>query len=506
MPKNNVKKSNDTVNVPAPITDGSDAHSDMPSTERVTANTDVPAVVADNVPVVKQDATVAVEQGGEVVERPRTDIASGARQVDYGCDDPSMSGGYASVTDRSIPGGKEYPRVGAGQSRVRAADNKMLLITVIVMSVLCIVMAVCSSIITAHFMRSGEKPPVINAGDIQQNIAAVVETRKSCVAEISCDGLRGSAVITKREGSTVYAVTNAHVLRGYVENGFKPLIRFYGEDEFYEASAVLGYDLFYDVAVFTVDHETKYTVYNLDGNDEMFSPDVAYNDGDYVVSIGNAFGFGVAAYDGIISRKSELLECVELFNGDNKKKWVPVMRTTAVINAGMSGGAVFDMQGRFVGLGTYRMSSTLGVDTDSGNSSNDVEDTGFATPISVLYSVYKRILNAADGGEVGIMPVRLQKPNTTTIGFVGTDCGFSCEYRNGELVVVAKDVATPNPNVEIGDVITHINGKPVTTDICAVVGELLKYNKGGAGNSLSFSATHGGHAFSFTVDEYRYAI
>ena len=465
---------------------------------------------AGNVPVPVQSDSDVADMSASSDGLPRT-VDSEAlpdkdRHIEYGSyDDGRMSGGYASVNDGGISGNR-YAEVPAGRSRGSANDNKLLWITVAIMSVLCVIIAVCSSLLTAHFMRSGEKPPVINATDEKQSVAAVVQARKSCVAELMCGSLRGSGIVMKRDGGNVYVLTNAHVLRSFVELGTVPSVRFYGEDEFYAAS-VVGYDLFYDVAVVKLDHDTLYTVYDLDGNAELFSSDIVCGDGERVVSIGNALGFGVAAYDGIVSRSSELLECDVLFSGDTKK-YVPVFRTTAVINAGMSGGAVFDMKGRLVGLGTYRMSNTDGADTEGG-AATDVEDTGFATPVSVLYSVYRSIMNTANGGEVPLMSVRSRKVGTSAIGYVGLPFGFNCEYRRGLLTVVSLDQGTPNGNVEVGDVITHIGGLEVTSDICAVIGELLKYNLGGGGDALKISALRGGSGgskYEFAVNNYRYAI
>ncbi|MDE6965808.1 MAG: serine protease [Clostridiales bacterium] len=410
--------------------------------------------------------------------------------------DESMRGGYASVNGRNV-----------------RTDNRLVWMIVALMTALCIAVGVLSSALTGYFMRRGEKPPVIDThGDVQQNIAAVIAARKSSIAEVSCGGLKGSGIVMKREGDTVYVLTNAHVLESYVMVEQLPAVRFYGEDGFYQAS-VVGYDGFYDVAVLSLDHTTVHTVYNLDGS-EFFSPDVKYSEGDYVVSIGNAMGMGVASYDGIISRASEMLECNELFNAGGKKT-VPVMRTTAVINAGMSGGGVFDMRGNLVGLGTYRMSNTDGVGVEGGASS-DVEDTGFATPVSVLYPVYKRILAEGKGGEVRQTPVTLRASDTSAIGRVGLPFGYSCEYRNGRLTVVALNQGTPPEAVVVGDVVTRVGGfrlvydddgnTIVNSDVCSLVGTLLGYSGRGNGAVLTVALERDGSPLTVTYSDYRYAL
>lgn len=454
----------------------------------------VPVDTVDDITAVGADGELPIADGGALPCAPAAPEADRA--------DESMSGGYASVSDREIPS-QTFAAVGEGRSGRAKSDGMLLWITIAVMTVLCIVVGVCSSLLTAHFMRSGERPPVIDTGgDVQQNIAAVVSSRKNCVAEVSCGGLRGSGIVTKRDGGNVYVVTNAHVIKNYITLSSLPAVRFFGEDRFFEAQ-VVGYDLTYDIAVIRSVRDTLYTVYELDGNTDVFSPDTSYAEGDYVVAIGNAMGYGISAYDGIISRKSELLECNNIIA--DGKKTVPVMRTTAAVNAGMSGGALFDMKGRLIGLNTYRMSNSTGVDNDGG-ADTDVEDTGFVTPVSVFYPVYKRILADANGGEVGLASVRLRKTNTSAIGWAGLPFGFSCEYRDGKLTVISLDLNSPNKNVAEGDIITEIGGVKIADDICAAVGAVLYYEVGGLGKSLEIKATRGGGTYSFTVDNYRYAI
>lgn len=400
--------------------------------------------------------------------------------------DDSMHGGYASVKEQP------YKR-----------DNKLIWLVIIVMTVMCLAVGICSAVITAKLMQKGDAPPVINVdGNIQQNISAVVATRKSSIAEVRCGSLSSSGIVMKRDGKKVIVLTNAHAIAQYVNNTTtEPKVRFAGYDDYYIAE-VKGYDGHYDIAVLNVTVDDNLTVYDIDGSD-VVSPDVSFNEGDYVVSIGNAMSMGVACYDGIISRKSELLECNELF-GASGKKTVPVSRTTAVINAGMSGGGLFDMKGRLIGLGTYRMSNTNGVNTDDEDSSSDVENTGFAMPMSIVYPVYKRILEAADGGAVGLFTVNTGK-TTSAIGWIDLPLiGFNCEYRNGKLTV--KTVSDGSSRIQTRDVITKIGDYEVTTDICGVTGALLRYHRRGSGKALTLTVARGDTNITVSFDDFRYAI
>ncbi|MBD5131843.1 MAG: hypothetical protein HDT28_04535 [Clostridiales bacterium] len=445
------------------------------------------------VPVSADDENKIVPTDGDINYSPAEtasklpEVAPEVRTIETPRDD-SMHGGYASVNGKPV----------------RYTENRMVWIVLIVMCIMCIAVGICSAVITAHFMRKGETPPVIDVnGEVQQNVSAVVSARKSGIVEVSCGTSKGSGIVMKRVGSDVYILTNAHMLANYVSLHRLPAVRFYGEDTFYE-STVVGYDSLNDVAVLTVSHDTQFTVYDLEGS-EYFSPDIKVAEGDYVVSIGNAMGLGVAVYEGVISREYELLECNNLFN-EGGKKFVPVMRTTAVINAGMSGGGVFDMSGKLVGLGTYRMSNSVGVDVDGG-SDTDVENTGFIVPMSVLYPVYKRIMATANGGEASMISVTAKSASSSAIGWLGLPFGFNCEYRNGKLTVASLDQNSPAKNISVGDVIEKIGDYTVTPNISDTIGAIISYHRSGTGKALTFTVRQsGGGTQTVTIENTFYAI
>lgn len=447
-------------------------------------NINVPAPVADTP---NSDELMIVSDGDLPTDTVGSSAPAESTSVTMYEEDQlgdSMRGGYASVK------GNEVKR-----------DNRLVWIVILVMTVMCLAVGICSSVITARLVQKGNKPPIINTnGEVQQNIAAVVTARKSNIVEVRCGGLTSSGIVMKRDGRSVIVLTNAHAIAAYVGNSISnnnPRVRFEGYDDYFVAD-VKGYDSRYDVAVLDVTVEDELAVYDIDGSD-VVSPDVTFAEGDRVVSIGNAMSLGIASYEGIISRKSELLECDELFGVDGKKT-VPVFRTTAVINAGMSGGGVFDMNGRLIGLGTYRMSNTNGVNYEEGTV--DVENTGFATPMSIVYPVYKRIL-AGDGGAVGLFTVNTEK-TTSAIGMMGLPMlNATCEYKRGKLTVKS---AGDGSKLHVGDVITKIGDYTVTTDICEATGAFLRYHRSGSGKALTVTVSRGGSPVKVTFDEYSYAI
>ncbi len=457
-------------------------------------NSNVPAPIAGEAP---SDELMVVSNGELPTDKeeraPAEPDAITMYEAEQG--DNTMHGGYASVKG----------------SPVERHDNRLVWIVILVMTVMCIAVGICSAVITARLVQKGIKPAEINTnGVVQQNVAAVVTARKSSIVEVRCGSLTSSGIAMKRDGKKAIVLTNAHAIAQYVANtSTAPHVRFYGYDDYFADVDVLGYDSHYDIAVLSVAVDDGLAVFDIDGSD-VLSPDVEFIEGDYVVSIGNAMSMGVSAYDGIISRKSELLECDELF-GVSGKKTVPVFRTTAVINAGMSGGGVFDMNGRLIGLGTYRMSNTAGVDTEGG-ASTDVENTGFATPMSIVYPVYKRILEGG-GGAVGLFTVNVSK-TSSAVGSVSMPMlDIACEYKGFNLTV--KNVYDDASKLKVGDVITKIGDYTVTqkiddyntfSDICGVTGQLLRYHRQGTGKPLTLTVQRGDVTLTVTFDGLRYAI
>ncbi len=416
------------------------------------------------------DGGLSVSTGNDVA-RVGASVSTHSRRTadEFPPDDDTMRGGYASVKGRRVSG------------------NRTVWLVLAVMAVICVLTGVLSALITAHFMQKGSTPVGIISDDKKESISAVVSARGSSVVEIASGNLHGSGVVMKLEGNKIYVLTNAHVINGGV-----PAVRFYGEDSYYKAE-VLGYSSYYDIAVVTVSHKTQYEIYDLDGS-EYFSATLDYETGDHVVAIGNAMSLGIAAYDGIISRRSELL--------DYESKTLPVIRTTAAINAGMSGGALFDMDGNLVGLGTFRMTSmAVG---GGGSHADDVEDTGFALPVSVVYPVYKQILEFGDGGEIGLLGMNFYRANSTSIGgMTMRGFGYTSEYRNGKLTVVSLDTVSPPKDIKTNDIIVKIGSYEVTDDICKTCGEFLRYRLGSyTGEPLQLTVDRGGSIVTVYLDGY----
>jgi serine protease Do len=126
------------------------------------------------------------------------------------------------------------------------------------------------------------------------------------------------------------------------------------------------------------DRETDLAVLQLDGGGVKF-PNVDFGDsdaarvGDWVIAIGNPFGLGGTVTVGIVSARNRDI---------NSGQYDDFIQTDAAINRGNSGGPLFDMDGKVVGVNTAIYSQTGGS-----------VGVGFAVPSDLADSVVTQLLS-----------------------------------------------------------------------------------------------------------------
>ncbi len=114
--------------------------------------------------------------------------------------------------------------------------------------------------------------------------------------------------------------------------------------------------------------------------------------GEETFVIGNPAGQGLAVTNGILSVPSEYISIYALDNrdedGDRKVDTVSyrVLRTSAAINGGNSGGGIFNAAGELIGI------------VNAKNAQTTTDNMGYALPINQVRKVYENIL--ANGGKV----------------------------------------------------------------------------------------------------------
>lgn len=204
--------------------------------------------------------------------------------------------------------------------------------------------------------------------DVVDDVAdSVVEI--NCTVKVTTGGFwRPSTTLATGAGSGViiaengYIVTNNHV----IENATAVTVRL-RDGKTYDASLV-GTDERNDIAVIKIEAENLAYA--------TFGESAALKVGQTVVVIGNPLGvLGGTVTDGIVSALDRDIS----IDGTTMR----LLQTNASINSGNSGGGMFDLDGRLVGIVNAKSTGT------------NVEGLGFAIPSDTAREIVTKILDGA---------------------------------------------------------------------------------------------------------------
>ena len=232
----------------------------------------------------------------------------------------------------------------------------------------------------------------------------------------------GSGVIVDAERG--YILTNHHV----VENAAEITITLI--DNRGMQAQVIGSDALSDLAVLQVEAGTLMEM--------PFADSAGLSVGDFVVAIGNPFGFSHTVTSGIVSGLSR--------SGVNPdvNSYEDFIQTDASINPGNSGGALVNLNGELVGINSAIVSRT------GGNIG-----IGFAIPANMARNVMGQLIAYGQVNR-GLLGVNISSLSAELAEFYGLP------DTSGALVTrVAADSAAEEAGIEIHDVIVSVNGEPV---------------------------------------------
>jgi serine protease Do len=169
----------------------------------------------------------------------------------------------------------------------------------------------------------------------------------------------GSGFIVDPAG---YIITNDHVVTGSDEI----YVKLYDGTEL--PARIVGTDPKTDIALLKIDVKQKLSAV-------QFASSGKTRVGDVVIAIGNPFGFGGTVTTGIISSKGRDL-------GENQDELVDdFIQTDAAINTGNSGGPLFNVDGKVIGINTSI--------PDVGDGTNI--GIGFAIPSDTVQNIMKQL-------------------------------------------------------------------------------------------------------------------
>jgi len=228
----------------------------------------------------------------------------------------------------------------------------------------------------------------------------------------------GSGVIVDAENG--YILTNHHV----IANADKITVTLLENRSL--TARVVGTDESSDLAVLQVDPANLKSV--------PFGDSSTLRVGDYVVAIGNPFGFTNSVTSGIVSALGR--------SGLNSSAFEDFIQTDASINPGNSGGALVNLKGELVGINSAIISRT------GGN-----VGIGFSIPVNMVRAIMEQLI-ATGTVRRGLLGVQIRDVSP------GTAETFGLPDNSGALVaVVNPDSAAERAGIQIEDVIVSINGK-----------------------------------------------
>ena len=225
----------------------------------------------------------------------------------------------------------------------------------------------------------------------------------------------GSGFIIDAKG---IVVTNNHVIKGAEDI----MVTVNGEKE-YEAK-IIGQDPLSDLAVLEIQSKDKFVPVKFGDSDKA-------RIGDWVIAIGNPYGFGGTVTAGIISARNRSI---------GLSRYEDYIQTDASINQGNSGGPLFDMNGDVIGINTAILgqSGSIGI--------------GFSIPSNSAKKVINQLIEFGETKR-GWLGVRIQNVTKEIADVEKLD-----RPRGALVASVAENSPSDKAGIKAGDIILEFNG------------------------------------------------
>lgn len=245
----------------------------------------------------------------------------------------------------------------------------------------------------------------------------------------------GSGIIVRRDGNTVYVLSNNHV----IGNADTINITLY-DGRTFQASRV-GSDPNTDLALVSFETDEDVPVARMG---ESSTVEV----GDFVLAVGNPLGFESTVTSGIVSAVGRQ---------GPQRRGTPLLtdyiQTDAAINRGNSGGALVNLRGEVIGINTWIASQTGGS-----------IGLGFAIPVDVARRTIDQFI-ATGSVQYGWLGVNMADPPASPSDSLRESDGGALVYN------IYLDSPAASAGIQPGDIITHVAGQPIrnSNDLLRVV-------------------------------------
>ena len=247
----------------------------------------------------------------------------------------------------------------------------------------------------------------------------------------------GSGIVIKKTG---YILTNFHVVSGF-ENG-KITVTMYNGDKF--DAAIIGKDPNTDLAILKIAGE--------DLREATLGDPKSVNVGDWVIAIGNPFGYSQTVSAGIVSAigRTHITPFAKPFAYED------FIQTDAAINPGNSGGPLVNLRGEIIGVNSAIATRTGGF-----------QGVGFAISMEIANEVISDLI---EKGRVvrGYLGVGLQDINDSLAAYLNLSSKsdvlreFRLDSDKGAFISeVWQDTPASKGNIFPGDVIIEFGGRKI---------------------------------------------
>lgn len=269
----------------------------------------------------------------------------------------------------------------------------------------------------------------------------------------------GSGVIISSDG---YIATNNHVI-----DGADRLEVTLNDNRTFNAT-VVGSDSATDLALIKIEADSLRVIPMGDSD--------ALKVGEWVLAVGNPFGFTSTVTTGIVSAKARSISSTQ---GSRQMGIESYIQTDAAVNPGNSGGALVNIDGELVGINTAIYSQT-----------GNYAGYSFAIPVSIVTKVMSDMkqYGAVQRAVLGIAYQELTPALAKEHNIEGVNDGIY-------VADVTERSSAGDAGIEEGDVIIAIDGSPTHTS--AQLQELLARHR--PGDTIEVSYLRGGKTRTASV-------
>jgi len=266
--------------------------------------------------------------------------------------------------------------------------------------------------------------------------AKVLPSTVQIIAEYDgkAQGATGSGFVFDKQG---HVITNNHVIaEAAADDGPIEVI---DHDGRHMTATVVGRSGVYDIAVLQVKGAEDLPPLAIGSADQMHV-------GETVVAFGSPLGLSATVTSGIVSAVNRP---VTTSGEGGDSSYINAVQTDAAINPGNSGGPLVNLRGQVIGVNSAIASLGSSVTSDEGGNIG----VGFAIPIEQVEITTDQILRTGEA----------QYP------VIGANVQGTENLDGAKVESIKSGSPASKSDLEVGDLIVKVDGKPVTGSIDVVV-------------------------------------